>query len=68
MQLSKKDKKVAREVIEKGLQREFEKGLSVSNSIIGEWKGKVINNRDAYINYSVILLILTNILHVDMII
>ena len=34
MELSKKDKKAAREVIEKGLQREFEKGLSKTEKLL----------------------------------
>ena len=34
MELSKKDKKVAREVIEIGLQREFENGLGKTEEIL----------------------------------
>ena len=49
MELSKKDKKAAREVIEKGLQREFIKGLGSFDKIISEWKNKTLDNRDAYL-------------------
>ena len=41
MELSKKDKKIAREIIEKGLQKEFAKGLYKFDTILNEWKSKV---------------------------
>ncbi|MFA5973707.1 MAG: hypothetical protein WC780_15255 [Lentimicrobiaceae bacterium] len=48
MELSKKDKKTAREIIEAGLQKEFAKGLFDADSILSKWKNKAIDNRDAY--------------------
>jgi hypothetical protein len=48
MELSKKDKKTARGLIEVGLQKEFAKGLFDADSILTEWKNKVIDNREAY--------------------
>ena len=48
MELSKKDKKTAREIIEMGLQKEFAKGLFDADSILTEWKNKAIDNREAY--------------------
>jgi hypothetical protein len=38
MELSKKDKRVAREVIEKGLQREFSRGLFEADTVLNKWK------------------------------
>jgi hypothetical protein len=48
MELSKKDKKVAREVIETGLQREFENGLRKTEEILLNWRKGVSNNRESY--------------------
>jgi hypothetical protein len=48
MELSKKDKKTARELIEFGLQKEFAKGLFDADTILTEWKNKAIDNREAY--------------------
>ena len=48
MELSKKDKKTAREIIEVGLQKEFAKGLFDADTILTEWKNESINNREAY--------------------
>ena len=48
MELSKKDKKVAREIIDKGLQREFEDGLNKADSILQSWKTEVKDNKDTY--------------------
>jgi hypothetical protein len=48
MELSKKDKKTAREIIEAGLQKEFAKGLFDADSILNKWKNKAIDNREAY--------------------
>ncbi|HPI30066.1 MAG TPA: hypothetical protein PLB59_10535 [Bacteroidales bacterium] len=48
MELSKKDKKTAREIIEKGLQTEYVKGLKRFDSILQQWKNKTIDNREAY--------------------
>lgn len=48
MDLQKKDKKIARKIIEIGLQREFEKGLSSFDTIIKDWKEKKKDNRESY--------------------
>ena len=48
MELSKKDKKAAREVIEKGLQREFANGLSKADTILQSWNSKAIDNKETY--------------------
>lgn len=48
MELSKKDKKIARQIIEKGLQKEFADGLTAADSVLCDWKNKSTGNRDAY--------------------
>ena len=48
MELSKKDKKAAREIIEAGLQKEFAKGLFDADSILNDWKNKTKSNQEAY--------------------
>ena len=48
MELSKKDKKKAREIIESGLQQEFVKALNDVDAILTGWKNKSKSNRDAY--------------------
>ncbi len=48
VELSKSEKKIARGIIEKGLQREFEKGIRTIDKIINDWKINKIDNRDAY--------------------
>ena len=48
LQLSKKDKKVARAIIEKGLLKEFAKGLFDADSVLHDWKNKVRDNRESY--------------------
>lgn len=48
MELSKKDKKVAREVIETGLQREFEAGLSKTEELLLHWRKGECDNRESY--------------------
>ena len=40
IELSKKDKKVARELIDKGLQIEFANGLAAAAKIIEKWKAE----------------------------
>ena len=47
-ELSKKDKKTAREIIEIGIQKEYVKGLYLFDSILNKWKNKDINNKEAY--------------------
>ena len=48
MELSKQEKKIARQIIEIGLQKEFAKGLSDADTILNEWKNKSTDNRDTY--------------------
>ena len=48
MELSKRDKKVAREVIEKGLQIEFANGLKEAENVIANWEKNPQENRKAY--------------------
>lgn len=48
MDLQKKDKKAARQIIEIGLQRELEKGLSSFDTILTDWKEKKKGNKESY--------------------
>ena len=48
MELSKKDKKIARQIIEIGLQREFEKGLTSFDVILKDWKENKQDNQESY--------------------
>ncbi len=48
MELSKSNKKAARELIEKALQKDFEKALSESESLLQNWRQEKQNNRDTY--------------------
>lgn len=48
MDLSKKDKKIARQIIETGYQRELEKGLSGFDTILTDWKEKKKGNNESY--------------------
>jgi hypothetical protein len=48
MELTKSEKKIVRELIEIGLQREFAKGLSDADSIIEDWKNHIKDNRESY--------------------
>ena len=48
MELSKKNKKTAREVIEKGHQADYAKGLKSFDCVLHEWKNKTLSHRDAY--------------------
>lgn len=47
-ELSKPDRRAAREIIEKGLQQEFAEGLNQSYRILEDWKAGNKSNRDAY--------------------
>jgi phospholipase/lecithinase/hemolysin len=49
-EFSKKDKRIAREAIEKGLQKEFQQGLQQFDAILQKWKDGQQENRDAYHN------------------
>jgi hypothetical protein len=48
MDLSKKEKKIARQIIEKGLQKEFANGLNSFDAILMDWKEQKKDNRDSY--------------------
>ena len=48
MDLSKKDKKIAREMIEKGVQIEFANGLNEADAVVQKWKNHTLENREAY--------------------
>ncbi|NII25332.1 hypothetical protein HB364_09580 [Pseudoflavitalea sp. X16] len=50
IELSKKDKRIARELIEKGLQKEFQQGLQQFDAILQKWKNEQQDNRDTYHN------------------
>jgi hypothetical protein len=48
-ELSKREKKIARACIDKGLEAEFREGLEKSNCVIADWKeGKFSNHKEAY--------------------
>lgn len=46
--LTKKEKKIAREIIETGLQKEYAKALFDADTILSKWKNKTQNNRESY--------------------
>jgi hypothetical protein len=48
MELSKKDRKVARQIIEDGLQNEFGKGLDKIDKVLKKWKEEKQDNRESY--------------------
>jgi hypothetical protein len=48
MELSKPDKKVARVLIERGLETEFEKGLAEFTGIIAGWQSGKTPVKDSY--------------------
>lgn len=48
MELSKKDKKVAHALIEKGLQVEFTNGLNEADAVIYKWEKHCLENMEAY--------------------
>ncbi|TVR79388.1 MAG: hypothetical protein EA412_06600 [Chitinophagaceae bacterium] len=47
-ELPKSQKKIARQVIEKGLQKEFVNGLKKVDGLIEKWKSDKLDNREAY--------------------
>ena len=49
LDLPKSQKKIARRIIETGLQREYAEGLNKIKKIIDKWEKKELNNRDAYL-------------------
>ena len=48
MNLTKKDRKVARSIIEKGLLQEFANGLTQFDGILQQWKDQSMDTREAY--------------------
>ncbi len=48
MELSKPNKKVAREIIEVALQRDLVEGLKKTDVLIQDWKDEKMNNKEAY--------------------
>jgi hypothetical protein len=47
-EFSKPEKKIVRQVIETGLQRDFEACILDIDQIIQQWKSKKLDNREAY--------------------
>ena len=48
LELTKSQKKIARQVIEKGLQKEYIDGIIKLDNVISKWKVNVLTNRDAW--------------------
>ncbi len=48
LELSKSEKKLARLIINKGLQIEYANGIKKQNAIIEQWKHGEIEDKDAY--------------------
>lgn len=48
MELSKNDKKVAREVIEKGLQTEFRNSLAKFSQVLKDWEANPVEHGEVY--------------------
>jgi len=48
MELSKSDKKAARNIIDKGIMKEFAKGLNEFSKILKAWEEKKSDNREIY--------------------
>lgn len=49
-ELSKYQKKIARQIIEIGLQREYQNGIEKAEAVIEKWKSGKLDNRDAYLS------------------
>ena len=47
-ELSKSQKKIARRVMDKGLDNDYQNGLTEASDIIGEWKSGILNNKEGY--------------------
>ena len=47
--LNKREKKIARQLIDKGLDTAFANALNAAESIIENWHAKKLDNRDAYL-------------------
>jgi len=46
--LSKREKKIARAIIDKGVEAEFKAGLEQAKAVIAKWETGELNNRDGY--------------------
>jgi hypothetical protein len=46
--LSKSQKKIARRVMDKGLDADYQKGLTYAFKILEKWKNGILDNREAY--------------------
>jgi hypothetical protein len=46
--LTKSQKKIARRVMDKGLDNDYQRGLKKAADIIERWKNEVFDNKDAY--------------------
>ncbi len=49
LQLTKAEKKLARQIIEKGLMQEYATGIEKQSKIIEQWKNNQFDNKDAYL-------------------
>jgi hypothetical protein len=47
-ELPKSQKKIARQIIEMGLQREYQKGIEKVEAVIGKWKSGKLDISEAY--------------------
>ncbi len=47
-QLTKSQKKIARRIMDKGLDNDYKRGLNLVSGIIENWKSGRLNNKDAY--------------------
>ncbi len=60
-ELSKKDKKIAREIIARGLNKELKRGLLEFEAILQEWRSTSGDNKEFYHKlYGSVCMILTN--------
>lgn len=48
LELSKPEKKIARQLIDKGLQAEYKNGISKLSNIISKWDSEAEDHRDTY--------------------
>lgn len=48
--LSKAEKKLCRDLLEKGIQKEFEASIREIDDIINKWKNKEMENRETYVS------------------
>jgi hypothetical protein len=47
-EFSKREKKIARALIDKGIQKEIANGLKGAEQVLNDWKTDKLNNLDAY--------------------